>query len=101
MHSWRAKVSSAFYRYRNFTTFLRIYGLDSEESGLKFNNLPKITTSASGRARIQTNPICLMPKPVLFPLHHLAYLRSFQKEDSLAHEKAEFSLKRVLHWGLG
>ena len=46
--NWTEK---SYVRYRNFTTFLRISGLDSKRSGSKFNNLPKITISVSGRAR--------------------------------------------------
>lgn len=41
VHRWEANVLSAFYRYENSTAFLRIYGLDSDDSGLKFNNLFK------------------------------------------------------------
>lgn len=56
MHRWEARVLSGFYRSENSTAFLRFYGLDSDNSGLKFNNLFKITTSAGVRDKRGSKP---------------------------------------------
>lgn len=86
-----AKVASAFFKYSNFT-FLRIYNLDLEGSGLKFNNLPKVMTSARGVARIQTNPnlsdakVCTISTPP-------SCLLVIVPEHNVTDKKAEFSLK--------
>lgn len=90
VHRWETKVSSAFCKPSNFT-FLRIYSLDLEGSELKFNNLPKIMTSANSVARIQTNPNSSDAKvcTISTTLSCLLVLR----EPSLADKKAEFPLK--------
>ena len=64
-HRWKAEVLSALYRYSN-STFLRIYGLDSENYGLKFKNLLETTASASVRDRIQGNPNLSDPTSACF-----------------------------------
>lgn len=74
--------------------FLRIYHLDREGSGLKFN-FPKIMTSASSVARIQTNPH-LSDANVCTISTTPSCLLAIILEHGLADKKAESSLTRAL-----